>query len=200
MASAPSSNTVHPDNNSRVPDAHIIRRHEAEGKSPAEIAALLGISAQSVRNVLAGFAEKGQPVDFGLPVLEVIRNADSPDQKWPAAELINAFHFSTRVRRAVENHCEGKALALLSLRDLFGIFVSDESTRRPEVVITPFLGFRNGGEKSFWETVDQITRLDMGQAANALWRLKLNLLAQASRIKAPEPYSWSKPVRPVKTP
>ena len=112
---------MHPDDDSRarVPDSHLIRRYDAEGKSPTEIAQLLGITAQSVRNVLSGFAEKGQLSDPGLQVLEVIRNANSPDQKWPTAELLNAFRFSTRVRRAIEAHCEWKALAVLSLRDVF---------------------------------------------------------------------------------
>lgn len=194
---------MHPDDNSRaarVPDSHIIRRYDAEGKNPREIGELLGITAQSVRNVLAGFAEKGQLVDLGWQVLEVIRRANSPDQKWPTAELLNIFRFSTRVRRAIECHCEGSAVAVLSLRDVFEFFVCEESTQRPGVLITPFLGFRNGGEKGFWEAVDRITELDMGACANAIWRMKCKRLEQAKRIKGPGRYTWSKPVRRGKLP
>lgn len=188
---------MYPDDNSRakIPDSHIIRRYDAEGKNPTQIGELLGITAQSVRNVLAGFAEKGKPIDRGLQVLELIRQANCPDQKWPAAELLNVFRFSTRVRRAIEGRCEGSAAAVLSLRDVFEVFVSDESPQSPGVVITPFLGFRNGGEKGFWEAIDRITELDMGERANAIWRLKCKRLQQANRIKGPGRYSWSKPVR-----
>lgn len=84
---------------------------------------------------------------------------------------------------------------MLSLRDVFEFLVSDESTKKPGVVITPFLGFRNGGEIGFWEAVRRITELDLGESANAIWRLKFKRLEQANRIKGPERYAWSKPVQ-----
>lgn len=186
-----------PDDHSHatIPDAHIIRRHAAEGKSPTEIGKLLGITAQSVRNVLAGFAEKGQLVDAELQVLELLRQANCPDRKWPTAELLDAIGFSTKVRNTIERHCQWSAVAMLSLRDVFEFLVSDESSKNPGVVITPFLGFRNGGEIGFWEAVRRITELDLGESANAIWRLKFKRLEQANRIKGPERYAWSKPVQ-----
>jgi hypothetical protein len=105
------STPLPPDDNSytTIPDSHIIRRYDAEGKSPTEIGELLAITAQSVRNVLAGFAEKGQLVDPGLQVLELLRQANCPDRKWPTAELLDAIGFSTKVRTTIERHWSGQS-------------------------------------------------------------------------------------------
>ena len=130
---------------------------------------------------------------------EIIRRANSPDRKWPAPELFSLCGFSTRVRNAIlPRWDETSKHALLSLRELLDIFVSEEPAGRPGFVITPFLDFRNGGVKGFWESIDQITHANMGECANEIWRSKLNRLEKADRIKGH--YAWSKPTRQVKIP
>lgn len=174
-----------------------IRRLDAEGRSPTDIAGLLGITVQSVRNVLAGFSDEVQRPDHGpaLCTLELLRAVDSPDRKWPTSELMCAFRFSTRVRHVIEHYCEWKGIGSLSLRDLFNIFVSDDASPKPGVVITPFLDIRCAGPTGLWEAIDRITALDLGVEGNLLWSTKLRRLQLGTRIKGTGRCRWTKPIR-----
>lgn len=155
-------------------DNQTILAHAATGKDPTEIGKLLGITAQSVRNVLAGFAENGVRAESESSLLQQIQRANLPDQKWPTAELLSIFRFPTHVRNTIQRHCDDMNAPLLSLRQLLDLFI--------------------------WDAVGIISALDMGEQANALWDLRLNRLRTATRMKGLRSHSWSKPITKRKIP
>jgi len=85
---------------------------------------------------------------------------------WPIGELLSAFRFSTRIRKAIEGYYEWQRATSMSVRQLFEIFVSDTPPPKPGIVITPFLSLRNAGTDSFWWAIDRISELDLGQTTN----------------------------------
>lgn len=181
-------------------DNQTILAHAATGKDPTEIGKLLGITAQSVRNVLAGFAENGVRAESGSSLLQQIQRANMPDQKWPTAELLSSFRFPTRVRNTIQRHCDEMNAPLLSLRQLLDLFIWDEQPKGRRFAINPYIDMRVGGVKGFWDAVGIISALDMGEQANALWDLRLNRLRTATRMKGLRSHSWSKPITKRKIP
>ena len=110
-----------------------IRSLYSEGKSPREVAEELALTVQSVRNVLSGFSDEGQPSDLGSTALESIRSTDSPDHMWPIGEFLSAFRFSTRIRKAIEGYYEWQRATSMSVR-LQGCSSSSVTTlREPDI-------------------------------------------------------------------
>jgi hypothetical protein len=125
-----------------------------------------------------------------------LSQADDLDGLWVVGDLIDTFPLMARTKNALVHYYEWARRSEISLRELMETTISDMDYR-PGCLITPLLGFRNVGEKGFWNMVVALTETDLGERCNREWASKLERLRLSTRIRGATKYSWSKPCRPM---
>jgi len=168
-----------------------IRQMQVNGASKKEIALAVSISNQALHLVLKKFEAERVAKERSAQLLQEIRWEDDPDRKWKVEQLTDALLLPIRARTSLGYRW--KKVTELSLRDLMELVISDNPHPKPGFLLTPLVDFRNVRLKTFWETVERLTELDLGERCNQEWRRRLERLRQASRLHGGQRYSWSKP-------
>ncbi len=164
---------------------------QVNGASKKEIALAVSISNQALHLVLKKFEAERVAKERSAQLLQEIRWEDDPDRKWKVEQLTDALLLPIRARTSLGYRW--KKVTELSLRDLMELVISDNPHPKPGFLLTPLVDFRNVRLKTFWETAERLTELDLGERCNQEWRRRLERLRQASRLHGGQRYSWSKP-------
>lgn len=166
--------------------------HE-EGASKKVIALAVGLSNQALHPVLKKFDAERVAKERSAQLLQEIRWEDDLDRTWKVEQLMAALLLPVRARISLGYSWERTMVTELSLRELMDLVISNEAHPKPGFLLTPLVDFRNVRLKTFWETVRQLTELDLGDHCNQEWRRRFEKLRQASRLDGGQWCSWSKP-------
>ncbi len=127
-----------------------------------------------------------------MTTIEIIRNSNNLDVRWPSQLLLDAVGFPARVRGRVEDYLKERGMEELSLRELMGLFLPSASEPIAEFsafwLHVPILRQPQFGPYLYDSALLTLTEADMGPAFSSEWasrifKLKLYELREAPANK-----------------
>ncbi len=143
-----------------------------EGLSQTEIAKRFKLSPSRIYLIEKQDAASRPMEARRAKVLKQLQEADDLGKLWPVGDLLDALGLIAVTRKRLMDHFADKRQDQISMRELMDMCL-DASVEGLDFMLSPLLRVYGVSKKGYWNVVNGLTDMDLGNRCNEEWQKRL---------------------------